>query len=68
MVLVFVFSMGLAFVLTGIGILMIYAKRLFDRFSFEGRVPRLLPITSALAISFAGVVILVGSLKQAGIV
>ena len=68
MVLVVAFSVGLAIVLSGIGILMIYAKRLFDRFSFEARVPRLLPVASALAISLAGVVILVGSLKQAGIV
>jgi len=68
MVLVVAFSVGLAIVLTGIGILMIYAKRLFDRFSFEARVPRLLPVASALVISLAGVVILVGSLKQAGIV
>ncbi len=67
MVLVVAFSVGLAIVLTGIGILMIYAKWLFDRFSFESRVPRLLPVASALAISLAGVVILVGSLKQAGI-
>src|SRR5215203_5235759 len=68
MVLVVAFSVGLAIVLTGIGILMIYAKQLFDRFSFEARVPRLLPVASALVISLAGVVILVGSLKQAGIV
>jgi nickel/cobalt exporter len=68
MVLVVAFSVGLAIVLTGIGILLIYAKRLFDRFSFEARVPRLLPVASALVISLAGVVILVGSLKQAGIV
>ena len=68
MVLVVTFSVGLAIVLTGIGILMIYAKRLFDRFSFEARVPRLLPVASVLVISLAGMVILVGSLKQAGIV
>jgi nickel/cobalt transporter (NicO) family protein len=68
MVLVVAFSVGLAIVLTGIGILMIYAKRLFEWFSFETRVPRLLPVASALVISLAGVVILVGSLKQAGIV
>jgi nickel/cobalt exporter len=68
MVLVVAFSVGLAIVLSGIGILMIYAKRLFERFSFEARAPRLLPVASALAISLAGVVILLGSLKQAGIV
>jgi nickel/cobalt transporter (NicO) family protein len=68
MVLVVAFSVGLAIVLTSIGILMIYAKRLFDRFSFAARGPRLLPVASALVISLAGVVILVDSLKQAGIV
>ncbi len=68
MVLVVAFSVGLAIVLSGIGILMIYAKGLFERFSFETRVPRLLPVASALAISLAGVVILLGSLKQAGII
>ncbi len=68
MVLVVAFSVGLAIVLSGIGILMIYAKRLFERFSFEARVPRVLPVASTLAISLAGVVILLGSLKQAGIV
>jgi nickel/cobalt transporter (NicO) family protein len=68
MVLVVAFSVGLAIVLSGIGILMIYAKGLFERFSFEARVPRVLPVASALAISLAGVVILLGSLKQAGIV
>jgi nickel/cobalt transporter (NicO) family protein len=68
MVLVIVFSMGLAVVLTGIGLLMVYARQLFERYSFEARIPRLLPVASAAAISFVGLVILVGSLKQAGIV
>ena len=68
MVLVVAFSAGLAIVLTGIGILMIYAKRLFKRFSFEARVPRFLPVASALAISLAGLAIVLGSLGQAGIV
>lgn len=62
------FSVGLAIVLTAIGILMIYARRLFERFSFEARVPRFLPVASALAISVAGVVIVLGALGQAGIV
>jgi nickel/cobalt transporter (NicO) family protein len=68
MVLVTAFSAGLAIVLTGIGILMIYAKRLFERFSFEARVPRLLPVASAGAISLAGLVIVLGSLGQTGII
>jgi nickel/cobalt transporter (NicO) family protein len=68
MVLVVSFSAGLAIVLTGIGILMIYARRLFERFSFEARTPRLLPLASALAISIAGLVIVFGSLQQTGII
>ncbi len=68
MVLVVAFSVGLAAVLTGIGLLMVYARRLFERFSFEARMPRFLPVASALAISLAGVLIVIGSLRQAGIV
>jgi ABC-type nickel/cobalt efflux system permease component RcnA len=66
MVLVVAFSAGLAVVLTGIGICMIYARRLFERYSFEARVPRLLPVVSALAISLAGLAIVLGSLGQVG--
>jgi nickel/cobalt exporter len=62
MVLVVAFSTGLAIVLAGIGVLMIYAKWLFERFSFEVRVPRLLPAASALVISLAGLMILLGAL------
>jgi nickel/cobalt exporter len=64
MVLVVAFSTGLAIVLAGIGVLMIYAKWLFERFSFEVRVPRLLPAASALVISLAGLMILVGALSM----
>jgi nickel/cobalt transporter (NicO) family protein len=68
MVLVVAFSVGLALVLTGIGVLMIYAKRLFERFSFEARVPRLLPVASALAILLVGLLIVLEALRQAGTV
>jgi nickel/cobalt transporter (NicO) family protein len=68
MVLVLVFSAGLAVVLTGIGLLMIYARKLFERFSFEARVPRLLPVASALIITLVGVGIALGALQQTGIV
>lgn len=67
MVLVVAFSVGLAIVLTGIGMLMICARRLFERFSFEARVPRFLPVASALAITLAGLVIVLGALGRAGI-
>src|SRR5829696_1353173 len=68
MVLVVVFSMGLALVLTGIGLLMVYARRLFERYSFETRIPRFLPVASAAAISFVGLVIVLGALSQTGLV
>jgi nickel/cobalt exporter len=68
MVLVLAFSAGLAVVLTGIGLLMIYARKVFERFSFEARVPRLLPVVSASIITLVGVVILFGSLGQTGVV
>ena len=68
MVLVVVFSLGLAVVLTGIGLLMVYARKLFERYSFETRVPRFLPVASAAAISLVGLVILLGAVSQTGLV
>jgi nickel/cobalt transporter (NicO) family protein len=68
MILVIAFSTGLAIVLTAIGLLMIYARQVFERFSFEARMPYLLPVASALTISTVGMLILLGSLRQVGIV
>ncbi len=68
MVLVLAFSAGLALVLTVVGLLMIYARKLFERYSFEAKVPRLLPVASASVITLAGAGIALAALKQAGIV
>ena len=68
MVLVLAFSAGLAIVLTVVGLLMIYARKLFERYSFEAKVPRLLPVASASVITLAGLGIALAALKQAGIV
>jgi len=68
MVLVVVFSMGLAVVLTGIGLLMVYARRFFESYSFEARIPRFLPVASAATISFVGLVIVLGAVSQTGLV
>ena len=68
MVLVLAFSAGLALVLTGIGLVCVYARQRFARVSFEPRIPRLLPVTSALAIALAGLLIVLGALRQAGVV
>ena len=68
MILVFAFSTGLAIVLTAIGVLMIHARPLFERFSFEARMPHLLPVASALTISILGALIVLGALREVGIV
>ena len=68
MVLVVAFSAGLAIVLTVIGLLMIYARKLFERSSFEAMVPRLLPVASASVITLAGLGIALAALAQTGIV
>ncbi len=68
LLLVLAFSVGLAGVLTAIGLLCVHARRLFTRLSFEPRVPRLLPVASALAITLAGLAIVVDALRQGGIV
>jgi nickel/cobalt transporter (NicO) family protein len=65
-VLVLAFSIGLAGVLTGIGLLVVYARWLLRRFSFEATVPRFVPAASALVISIAGAAILIDSLGQTG--
>ena len=67
MVLVLAFSAGLALVLTGIGLVCVYARQRFARVSFEPRIPRLLPVASALAIALAGLLIVLGALRQAGV-
>jgi nickel/cobalt transporter (NicO) family protein len=68
MVLVLAFSAGLAIVLTAVGLLMIYARKLFERYSFEAKVPRFVPIASAAVITLAGAGIALAALQQAGIV
>jgi nickel/cobalt transporter (NicO) family protein len=68
MILVVAFSSGLAIVLTAIGVLMIYARQLFERFSFEARMAHLLPVASALTISILGVLMVLGALREVGIV
>ena len=68
LLLVLLFSLGLALVLTMIGLLIVYVRSLFERFSFETRAPGLLPVVSSLAIALAGVLIVVGAIGQTGII
>jgi ABC-type nickel/cobalt efflux system permease component RcnA len=55
LVLILAFSVGLAATITGIGLLAVGAKRVFGRLSGEGRLVRLLPALSALAILAFGI-------------
>jgi nickel/cobalt transporter (NicO) family protein len=63
LLLVVAFSIGLASVLVGLGLLLIYARRLLQRLSFAaGPSTRLLPVASAVVIVVAGLVITVQAL------
>jgi len=62
------FSLGLAAVLIGIGILMVTAGGWMQRWSGEGRVIRLLPAVSGAAILILGFVIAVQSLVSGHVI
>jgi ABC-type nickel/cobalt efflux system permease component RcnA len=68
LVLVFAFSLGLAGVLTAIGILFVYAGRLFKRSPVQSRFIRLLPAASALFITLAGLGIAARALIETGLI
>ncbi len=54
MLLIVAFSAGLALSITGIGLVAVFAKQIFKRASFEGRLVKLLPAASAIVILGAG--------------
>ena len=64
MVLIVAFSAGLALSITGIGLVAVFAKQVFKRASFEGRLIRLLPAASALVILAAGLTMTVRALPK----
>jgi ABC-type nickel/cobalt efflux system permease component RcnA len=66
LLLIVAFSVGLASVVTGIGLLAVGAKRTFGRMSLEGRVIRALPAVSALVIVALGVAMAARSLPTLG--
>jgi ABC-type nickel/cobalt efflux system permease component RcnA len=67
LLLIVAFSAGLAAVLIGIGLLMVYARRFMARFRGEGRVvARWLPLASAAVIAVTGAVITVHPAPAAG--
>jgi nickel/cobalt transporter (NicO) family protein len=64
LLLIVAFSLGLASVITGIGLVAVTAKRAFARLSLEGALIRALPAVSAAAIVALGLVMTVRSLPQ----
>jgi nickel/cobalt exporter len=64
MLLIVAFSAGLALSITGIGLVAVFAKQIFKRARFEGRVVRLLPAASALVILAAGLAMTARALPQ----
>jgi len=66
LVLVLAFSAGLASVLSGIGILFVYAGRLFQFSPKQSWILRLLPVGSALVITLAGLGVSAQALAQMG--
>jgi ABC-type nickel/cobalt efflux system permease component RcnA len=73
LVLVTAFSLGLAGVLTGIGLLLVYAGRLFERMpaqlsAFGRPILRLLPAASALFIALVGLGITAKALIDIGLI
>ena len=67
LILVLAFSLGLAATLTAIGMLFIYAGRVFERFPSQSKVIRLLPVLSALFVSVIGAAIIWKALGEMGI-
>ncbi len=67
LILVLAFSLGLAGALTGIGMMFIYAGRLFNNFPYQGKIIRFLPVLSALFVSLIGLLIILRGLKETGI-
>jgi len=70
LVLILAFSIGLAGVLTGIGVIMVYAGRILERLPVRHSTltTRLLPMASATFITVAGLAITIKALAEAGVI
>ncbi len=66
LLLIVAFSAGLAAVLSGIGLVFVYARSWFERLPVDGRLGRYVPVASALVVSLAGLAIVVSALAQMG--
>ena len=68
LILVLAFSLGLAGALTAIGMLFIYAGRLFERFPSQAKVLQFLPVLSALFVAVIGAAISIKALAEIGLI
>jgi len=64
--LILAFSVGLATVLTAIGLALVYARKMFDRLPIDGRFARFAPVASAAIISLAGLALVVEAVLRMG--
>lgn len=67
LVLIVAFSLGLASVLTAVGLAFVYGGKLMDRVPNANRWMRWLPVFSALVITILGLIICYQALQQAGV-
>jgi ABC-type nickel/cobalt efflux system permease component RcnA len=67
LLLILCFSLGLASVLTAIGVALVHAGRLFERVPLDGRLLRVLPVASALIVTAIGLGITLQALMQTGL-
>ncbi len=67
LLLIVAFSIGLAGVLTGIGLLMVYARRFFERFNTGGSMFKWMPVASAAVVAVAGTLMSSQAFGQTGI-
>ena len=63
MLLILAFSVGLAAVLTGIGLLLVHARGLFSRLPLESTFARVMPVASAAVVTALGVAIAVRAIS-----
>ncbi|MDX2041073.1 MAG: sulfite exporter TauE/SafE family protein [Acidobacteriota bacterium] len=67
LILILVFSLGLASVLTAVGLAFVYGGKLLDKAPGATRWLKVLPVVSALVITVLGVAICYQALQQAGV-
>ena len=69
--LILAFSVGMATVLAGLGLILVYARRLVEKFQFQNRLigsfTRILPLATALVVLLSGLVVTIRAGFQIGL-